>query len=196
MNKVLSFILYMAYNFDEVIDRNPTSSTKWSTRKLRYGDEDIIPLWLADMDFAGPPAVTEALKARAAHPIYGYTVPTDGYYEAIINWMDKRHGWKIKREWICFTPGVVTAIDISIQAYSHPGDKIIIQPPVYYPFSSAVLNNGRQMVENRLKLENRRYVMDYEDLEKKIDARTKMIILCSPHNPVGRVCTERHTDSF
>ena len=139
------------------------------------------------MDFASPPAVTEALKARVAHPIYGYTGATDGYYEAFIEWMYKRNGWRIKREWMCFTPGVVTAIDVSIQAFSHPGDKVIVQTPVYYPFSSTVLNNGRQLVENHLKLENGRYVMDYEDLEKKIDARTKIIILCSPHNPIGRV---------
>jgi cystathionine beta-lyase len=177
----------MTYNFDQVIDRNPTNSAKWSTRRARFGDEDIIPLWVADMDFPSPTAVTEALKARAEHPIYGYTVPSDGYYEALVKWMEKRNGWKIKREWVCFTPGVVTAIDISVQAYSHPGDKVILQTPVYYPFFSCVLNNGRQIVENPLKLENGRYLMDYEDLEKKIDARTKMIILCSPHNPIGRV---------
>jgi len=177
----------MTYNFDEIIDRDPTNAVKWTLRKSLHGDEDIIPLWVADMDFASPPAVTEALKARAAHPLYGYTGATDSYYESIIEWMNKRHEWKIKREWICFTPGVVTAIDVAIQAYTNPGDKIIVQPPVYYPFASTVRNNGRQLVENCLKLENSRYVMDYEDLEKKIDARTKMIILCSPHNPIGRV---------
>jgi len=177
----------MSYNFDEIIDRDPTSSFKWSFRKTMAGDEDVIPMWVADMDFASPPAVVEALKARVAHPIYGYTAATDEYYEAFIRWMDKRNNWKIKREWMCHTPGVVTAIDVAIQAYTHPGDKVVIQPPVYYPFSSTVLNNGRQLVENRLKLENNRYTMDYEDLEKKIDARTKMLILCSPHNPIGRV---------
>jgi len=181
------YVLSMSYNFDDIIDRDPTNSSKWSLRKRIHGDEDIIPMWVADMDFASPPAVVEAVKARADHPIYGYTGVSDGYYEAFINWMEKRNGWKIEREWMCFTPGVVTAIDVAVQAFTHPGDKVVIQPPVYYPFSSAVLNNGRQLVENHLKLEDNRYVMDYEGLEKKIDARTKMIVLCSPHNPIGRV---------
>ena len=177
----------MSYNFDEIIDRDPSNSAKWKLRKTLHGDETIIPLWVADMDFASPPAVVEAIKARAAHPIYGYTSIPDGYYTAFINWMEKRNNWKIERDWMTFTPGVVTAIDVAIQAYTHPGDKVVIQPPVYYPFSSTVLNNGRQLVYNPLKLEDNRYTMDYEDLEKKIDARTKMIVLCSPHNPIGRV---------
>ncbi|MBN1683284.1 PatB family C-S lyase [Candidatus Bathyarchaeota archaeon] len=177
----------MKYNFDEIIDRIPTSSSKWSFVKRRHGDEDILPLWVADMDFACPPEVVEAIQKRALHPIYGYSSMSDNYPEALIKWMKKRNCWDIKREWLCFTPGVVTAINISVLAYTHPGDKIVIQSPVYYPFASAVLNNGRQLVENKLKIENGRYVMDYEDLEKKIDARTKMIVLCSPHNPVGRV---------
>jgi cystathionine beta-lyase len=177
----------MSYNFDDIIDRDPTNSSKWTLRKRLHGDEDIIPLWVADMDFSSPPAVVKAIKERAVHPIYGYTGATDGYYDAFIAWMKKRNGWEIKREWMRFTPGVVTAIDVTIQAFTHPGDKVIIQPPVYYPFSSTVLNNGRRVVENCLKIEDGRYVMDYEDLAEKVDARTKMIILCSPHNPIGRV---------
>ena len=176
------------YDFDTIIDRMPTSSTKWSFRKQRTGVDDIIPLWVADMDFACPPEVVEAVKERASHPIYGYTARTDGYYDGLINWMKKRNGWSgIQRDWILFSPGVVSGFNFAVQAYTHPGDKVVIQPPVYYPFKSAVLNNGRQLVENPLKLMNGNYLMDYEDLEKKIDARTKMIIFCSPHNPVGRV---------
>ncbi|MBM3292795.1 putative C-S lyase, partial [Candidatus Bathyarchaeota archaeon] len=187
LTKLGTTYLFMSYNFDKIIDRNPTSSSKWSNRKRLYGDEEIIPMWIADMDFACPPIVVEAVKARAEHPIFGYTGATDRYYESFIDWMGRRNGWKIKREWMCFTPGVVTAIDVCIQAYTHPGDKVVIQNPVYYPFTTTVTNNGRSLVDNPLKIVNGRYVMDYEDLEKKIDARTKMLILCSPHNPVGRV---------
>jgi cystathionine beta-lyase len=187
----------MVYDFETVIDRLPTSSTRWSYRKQRTGIEDIIPLWVADMDFACPPELVEAIKARANHPIYGYTTRTDGYYDELINWMKKRHGWsEIQKDWIIYTPGVVSGFHFAIQAYSQPGDKVVIQPPVYYPFKSAIQNNGRQVVENPLKLVKGKYVMDYEDLEKKIDARTKMILLCSPHNPVGRVWTRAELEQL
>lgn len=187
----------MVYDFDTVIDRLPTSSSKWSYRKQRTGVEDVIPMWIADMDFACAPEIVEAIKARAAHPIYGYTVRTDAWYNGLINWMKKRHDWsRIQRDWICFSPGVVAGFNMTIQAYSHPGDKVILQPPVYYPMKNAIFNNGRQMVENPLKIVNGRYVMDYEDLEKKIDGRTKMIILCSPHNPVGRVWTRSELEQL
>jgi cystathionine beta-lyase len=185
------------YDFDTVIDRLPTSSSKWSYRKQRTGVEDVIPMWIADMDFACAPEIVEAIKARAAHPIYGYTVRTDAWYNGLINWMKKRHDWSgIQRDWICFSPGVVAGFNMTIQAYLHPGDKVILQPPVYYPMKNAIFNNGRQMVENPLKIVNGRYVMDYEDLEKKIDGRTKMIILCSPHNPVGRVWTRSELEQL
>jgi cystathionine beta-lyase len=187
----------LLYDFDTVIDRLPTSSSKWSYRKQRTGVEDVIPMWIADMDFACAPEIVEAIKARAAHPIYGYTVRTDAWYNGLINWMKKRHDWSgIQRDWICFSPGVVAGFNMTIQAYSHPGDKVILQPPVYYPMKNAIFNNGRQMVENPLKIVNGRYVMDYEDLEKKIDGRTKMIILCSPHNPVGRVWTRSELEQL
>jgi cystathionine beta-lyase len=178
----------LVYDFDTVIDRLPTSSTKWSNRKERTGVADILPMWIADMDFASPPEVVEAIKERAAHPLYGYTVRTDGYYNGLINWMAKRQGWKgIRRDWILNSPGVVAGFSFAIQAYSQPGDKVVIQPPTYYPMKNSILNNGRQLVDNPLKIVQGNYEMDYEDLEKKIDGRTKMIILCSPQNPVGRV---------
>jgi cystathionine beta-lyase len=180
----------LAYDFDTVIDRQHTSSVKWSYRKQLTGVEDVLPLFIADMDFASPPEVVKAIKKRAAHPLYGYTANSDEYYNGLINWMKKRHGWSgIQRDWILFTPGVVAGFTYAIQAYSHPGDKVIIQPPCYYPFKLAIDSNGRQLVNNPLKLVKGRYVMDYEDIEKKIDGRTKLIILCSPHNPVGRVWT-------
>ena len=152
------------------------------------GYDDVLPMWVADMDFACAPEIVAAIKERAAHPIYGYTSRTDGYYNGMINWMAKRNGWKgIQRDWILSSPGVVPGFNYCVQAYSHPGDKVIIQPPVYYPFKNAILNNGRQVVDNPLKIVDGYYEMDYEDLEKKIDGRTKMLIFCSPHNPVGRV---------
>ena len=180
----------MVYDFDTVIDRLPTSSSKWSFRKQRTGVDDVLPLWVADMDFACAPEIVSAIKERAAHPIYGYTTRTEGYFNGLINWMKKRNGWNgIQRDWILSSPGVVPGFNIAVQAYSQPGDKVVIQPPVYYPFKNAILNNGRQVVENPLKVVNSNYVMDYEDLERKIDGRTKMIIFCSPHNPVSRVWT-------
>jgi len=152
------------------------------------GYDDLIPLWVADMDFACAPEIVKALQERAKHPIFGYTSPTEGFYTGLMKWMDKRHGWKgVEKDWILWTPGVVAGFSLAIQAYSQPGDKILIQPPVYYPFKNQILGTGRQIVENPLIDKGGRYEMDFEDLEKKIDDRTKMIILCSPHNPVSRV---------
>ena len=178
----------LVYDFDTIIDRLGTSSSKWSYAKKMTGYDDVLPMWVADMDFASAPEIVAAIKERAAHPIYGYTTRTDAYYNGIINWMAKRNNWKnIQRDWILSSPGVVPGFNYCIQAYSHPGDKVIIQPPVYYPFRNAILNNGRQVADNPLKIVDGNYEMDYQDLEKKIDARTKMLIFCSPHNPVGRV---------
>jgi len=171
-----------------MVDRTSLSSQKWSFVKQRIGDPTILPMWVADMDFAVAPEIVEAIKARAAIPSYGYTQRTDGYYNGLINWMKRRHGWDgIQRDLIIFTPGVVAGFNFAVQAYSDPGDKVIVQPPCYYPFFDAIINNGRRIVNNPLKIVDGNYVMDYEDLEKKIDGRAKMIILCSPHNPVGRV---------
>ncbi len=180
--------IIMVYDFDTEIDRMPTSSYKWSMMKQITGLEDLYPLWVADMDFACPPEVVEALMKRVEHPIYGYTGPTEGYHEGLIKWMEKRHDWTgVEKEWITYTPGVVSGFSLAIQAYSQPGDKVVIQPPVYYPFKNQILANGRQVVDNPLKVVDGKYEMDFEDLEKKIDEKTRMIILCSPHNPIGRV---------
>lgn len=179
----------MPYNFDSLIDRTKTHSIKWDTGLLPEDCRDAIPLWVADMDFASPPEVVEAIQDRAAHPIYGYTNCSEEYYRSFIEWMKRRDSWDIKKEWIVFSPGVVPALNLAVLAYTQPGDKIIVQPPVYYPFESAVRNNGRQLVENPLVIQDDRYTMAFDDLEKKIDERTKLLILCSPHNPVGRVWT-------
>ncbi len=179
----------MKYDFDKLIERHNTCSFKWDMAEKLVGESDVLPLWVADMDFQSPAAVLEALKKRIEHGIFGYTAIPDSCYDAVVGWMKKRHNWSVKKEWITFTSGVVPALHWSVMAYTHPGDKVIIQPPVYYPFFKAARFTGRQLIENSLKYENRRYVMDFEELEKQFDSRTKLFILCSPHNPVGRVWT-------
>ncbi|MDR4889503.1 MalY/PatB family protein [Fredinandcohnia sp. QZ13] len=177
----------MKYNFNESINRLQTNSVKWDEVENLFGDKEILPMWVADMDFKSPQPVIEALKKRADHGIYGYTTRPDSYYEATVGWMKRRHNWTIEKDWITFTPGVVPALGIIVQSFTNPGDKIIIQQPVYYPFMSVIEKNGREIVNNPLRLENGRYYMDFEDLEKKIDPSVKMIIISNPHNPVGRV---------
>jgi len=147
-------------------------------------------MWVADMDFKVPEPVIEAVKQRAEHGIFGYTARNDSYYEAITGWMERRHNWKVDKDWICHAPGVVPALGMIVRTFTKPGDKIIIQPPVYYPFTNVVEKNERIIVPNPLKYENGKYVMDFEDLENKIDPDVKMIIISSPHNPVGRVWTK------
>jgi len=180
----------MKYNFDESIDRTNYHSVKWDELKTKFGDipEDVLPMWIADMEFRSPQPVIEAIKKAAEHGIYGYTSRPLSYYQAIIDWMEKRHNWKVKKDWLVFSPGVVPALSFIIRAFTQPGDKVIVQPPVYYPFFRVIENNGCHVVNNPLKLSNKKYFMDYDDLEKKVDdSRVKLIILCSPHNPVGRV---------
>ncbi|MEZ5197946.1 MAG: PatB family C-S lyase [Bacteroidales bacterium] len=180
----------MKYNFDEIIDRKNTSCVKWDFAEQYFEAEEILPMWVADMDFKTPDFIVEAVKKRAAHEIYGYTVRPESYYSSMINWIDKKHQWKIEKDWIIFSPGIVPAVNIAVMAYTNPGDKVIVQPPVYFPFFSAVKDNGRQLVYNQLQLKNGRYYMDFEDLEKKIDNRMKMIIISNPHNPGGSAWTK------
>ncbi|MEK5393312.1 MalY/PatB family protein [Margalitia sp. FSL K6-0131] len=177
----------MKYNFDEEINRFNTSSVKWDEVDTIFNGENLLPMWVADMDFKVPEPVIEAIKQRAEHGIFGYTARNDSYYEAIINWMQRRHNWKVEKDWICHAPGVVPALGMIVRTFTKPGDKIIIQSPVYYPFTNVVEKNERVIVQNPLKYEDGKYVMDFEDLESKIDHDVKMIIISSPHNPVGRV---------
>jgi cystathionine beta-lyase len=192
----------MKYDFDREINRKGTNSVKWEFIKqgdgLLYREEPddsssgarLLPMWVADMDFPCPEPVAEALVARAQHRLFGYTSPTDSYYNAVVSWMKKRHGWEIEPEWISTTPGVVPALNMLVKTYISPGDKVLIQTPVYYPFNKAVENNDGMLITNPLIYENGRYCMDFVDLEEKTkDPRVKMAILCSPHNPVGRVWT-------
>jgi len=180
----------MDYNFDSIIDRRGTSSSKWDRCEKATRVPDVLPMWVADMDFASPPPVVEALRDRVEHGIFGYTERTGSYYSALASWMKRRFDWDIQQKKVVFTPGVIVALNLIIQAYTDPGDKVIIQQPVYHPFSYAILNNKRKLVNNQLQIQDGRYVMDLDQLKKSIDSRTRLLILCSPHNPVGRVWTK------
>ncbi len=176
----------MTFDFDKLTNRRGTNSYKWD----EAGGEDIIPLWVADMDFEVAPAIREALQKRVEHGIFGYTLVPDAYYESIISWFGRRHGWTIRREWIQYTTGVVPAVSAVIKALTMPGDKVIVQTPVYNCFFSSIRNNGCEIVENELINVEGTYKMDYVDLERKCaDPRTKVMLLCNPHNPAGRVWT-------
>lgn len=182
------------YNFDTVYDRANTASYKWDQSIALFGHEDVIPMWVADMDFPAPAEVVEAIKQRAAHGIYGYTIKTQGYYDAIISWQKRRHQWEIQQEWISTSPGVVPALSILVEILSEPGDQIILQSPVYYPFFEVIRMNGREVVNNELLVENGRYVMDFAKLEAQMAAGAKVMLLCNPHNPGGRVWTREELE--
>ena len=175
-----------SFDFDQIINREGTGSFKYDARQSIFGREDITPMWVADMDFSVPPAVTRALAERAKHPILGYTDFPESLYEALINWFKHRHGWVIEREWIMMSPGVVPSLHAAALAFAKPGESIIVQPPVYFPFFSAVNNTGRTFIENTLLLDNSRYTIDFERLDQQAE-NARMLLLCSPHNPVGRV---------
>ena len=180
----------MNYNFDTIIDRSNNFAAKWSEMDKKYGTNDLIPMWVADMDFKAAPCIIDALRNRLEQGIYGYTTRPNSYNESIVNWVSRRFGWNIKSEWLVFSPGVIPAISILIQELTNEGDKIMIQEPVYSPFNSVVKDNKRELVISPLKkLEDGNYVMDYEDIEAKIKD-VKIFILCNPHNPVGRVWTK------
>jgi cystathionine beta-lyase len=179
----------MPYNFDEHIDREGTDSVKFDFRKQYFGREDVIPMWVADMDFPVPPFVSEAVRRRAGHPVYGYSIIPESYYEAVIAWQKRRYDWDIRRDWILFSPGVVTGLNVIVQALTDPGDKIIVQPPVYFPFFSCVEKNGRKLLYNQLVEKDGIYSIDFDDLENKMKEGARMLILCSPHNPVSRCWT-------
>ena len=179
----------MRYDFDRVLDRRGTASLKCDFCKLEYGLEGVIPMWVADMDLPVPAPVAEAVRKRAEHPAYGYTHFPDSFWEAVADWLRTRHGWEVRREWLSRSPGVVPALSLAVRAFSRPGEKVVIQTPVYHPFTTAVEANGRRLVRNPLKVESGRFVMDLDGLEAALDAGTRLLLLCSPHNPVGRVWT-------
>ncbi len=179
------------YDFDTVIDRSGNYSSKWDELKKMFGRDDLLPMWVADMDFMSPQPVVDALVKRAKQGIYGYTSRPESYFESVARWMKKRHNWDVKTEWMIYTPGVVPALSFIINAFTYPGDKVLVQQPVYYPFFRVIEDNGRRIVNNPLIYKEGRYTMDFDDLEEKVkDRRIKLMFLCSPHNPVGRVWTK------
>ncbi len=179
----------MTFDFDTIIDRRGTGNEKWDGMEARYGvsPTDGLAMWVADMEFRPPPAVNEALISAAEHGIHGYPGGMDGYYSAIVGWMERRHGWRVEPEWILTTHGIVNAVNLAIQAFCKPGDKVVVQPPVYYPFFGSITANGCEVINNQLVRFDGRYRMDLDELDYLVDASTRMFILCSPHNPGGRV---------
>lgn len=191
----------MPFDFDEIIDRENTHSVKWDYHNHggfaawdktygHNGADRVLPMWVADMDFRCPPAVTKALGDLAAHGIFGYSAKTDDYVDAVCGWFRDRQGWDAQGEWLITAPGVVPTLNVVVRAFTQPGDKVIVQRPVYYPFFRVTTNNGCEVVSNSLILEDGAYRMDLEDLEAKAkDPKARLLILCSPHNPIGRVWT-------
>jgi cysteine-S-conjugate beta-lyase len=186
------------YDFDQPIERRGTGSTKWDMTGIRFGDPDLLAMWIADMDLPCPRPVVQAIAERARHPIFGYTEPGRSLYEAIASRLESVYGWRVEKEWIVMTAGVVDSLQMTLRAIAHPGDEVIVQPPVYYPFFSVIRNSGCSILYNQLLLREGRYVMDLEGLRGLFGVqatfpvrvpRIRALILCSPHNPIGRVWT-------
>ncbi|WP_372972496.1 MalY/PatB family protein [Marinobacter sp.] len=183
-------------NFDQSFSRENTCAVKFDARQAVFGRDDVIPLWVADTDFAAPQAVTDALVARARHPAYGYTLFPDSLYQSMIHWFREHHAWTIQRAWIRMAPGVVPTLHAAAMAFAEAGEGVIIQPPVYPPFFSSIRKAGRRVVENPLVERDGRYEMDLEHLEScASDPSNKVLFLCSPHNPVGRVWRREELES-
>lgn len=180
----------MTYDFDEIIDRKGNFSAKYDELEKNFGRDDLVPMWIADMDFKTAQPIIDAIEKRVKQGIYGYTSRPASYFGAVKDWLKKRHGWETNTDWMIHSPGVVPALSIIVRNFTSPEDKIIIQSPVYYPFYNVIKDNGREILVNPLKKVNGKYVMDYDDLEEKAKQGAKMLILCSPHNPVGRVWTK------
>lgn len=184
------------FDFDTVIEKAGTGNVKFDARKGYFGTEDVQPLWVADMDFAAPEAVTQALINRAQHPVYGYHLYPDSMYQAMQDWFVKRHQWSIERKHIVMCPGVVPSLQACVDALTEVGDSVLIQTPVYHPFFSVIEKSQRKLVENRLKRVGDHYEMDLEHLASCFQQGVKLMVFCSPHNPVGRVWTESELQSL
>ena len=187
----------MKYNFDRPIDRTREISIKWSPqlRRQMFGADDVIPMGIADMDFETAPAVAQAIQRRAEHRTYGYAYPSPEYLQACVDWQKRRNGWDIRPDWILYTPGVNMALVCGIELYTQPGDRVIVQSPVYYPYYDYIRRTGREIAFDPLVEREGRYEMDFDGLERLAkDPRTKFMILCSPHNPVGRCWTRQELE--
>ena len=180
-------IIMHNYNFDQIIDRKGSGDIKHDALKPRWGRDDLLPLWVADMDFATPPFIVDALRKRLEHPIFGYTTTPNELWQSIIDWQQRQHQWQVQREWLSYIPGIVKGIGFVINVFTRPGEKVIIQPPVYHPFRLTPLANGREVVFNPLKRNAEGYYeMDFDNLEAICDEQCKVFVLCNPHNPAGQ----------
>lgn len=175
--------------FDELVDRRNTDCLKWDYCKQIFGKDDILPMWVADMDFKSPRPIAQAIIRRAEHGIFGYTEESERLSDAVLGWLKRRHNWEIDSKWLTYSPGVVTSVNTAILAFTEPGDKILMQTPIYYPFYSSIKENERELVTNSLISRNGHYEIDYADLEEKLADNVRLMIFCSPHNPIGRVWT-------
>ena len=174
------------YNFEKIIDRSGTWTVKQELLPDYFGRRDLLPLWVADMDFETPPFIMDALRKRLEHPVLGYTVAPESYWQAVINWQLSRHGWSVRKEWLSFIPGIVKGIGMVINVFTNPGDKIIVQPPVYHPFRLVPEGNGREVVMNPLvEQPDGTYRMDFNQLDRVANEHCKVLILSNPHNPAG-----------
>lgn len=187
----------MTYNFDEVIERRGTESSKWDNVGARVGNAAALPMWVADTDFACPQPIVEAVIRRAQHPVYGYTYIVPEFYSSTIRWIKRQHGWDLQKDWIVFATGVVPVMNTMIQEFTQEGDEIIIQQPVYHPFGFAVNDNKRVLSNNELVYRDGRYTIDFEDLERRASSpKAKLMIICNPHNPVGRVWSRQELEQM
>lgn len=176
----------MNYNFDEIIDRHNTGAIKIEKLKALFGTDDLIPLWVADMDFRTPEFITDSIVKRLEHPILGYTTACEDYFQSVLSWIELHHNWKVDRQWLGFLPGIVPGLAFAVNAFTQPNDDVIVQPPVYPPFMNVPMKNDRKVVFNPLKEVNGRFEMDFDDFERKITGRTRLFLLCNPQNPGGR----------
>ncbi len=179
----------MTYNFDKIIDRRKTDSLKWNNLKDSYGSGALLPMWIADMDFESPREIIDAMKERVDHGVFGYPYIGDDIYDIIIAWAKKRYNWDLKKEWIIFTPGVVTGLNIGIKEIGEKGDNVVVQSPVYPPFFKALENHEKELNVNPIIFKDGKFLINFEELKKKINDKTKIMMLCNPHNPVGRAWT-------
>jgi cystathionine beta-lyase len=186
----------MKWDFEETIKREGTDCVKYDLRNEVFGTSAIIPMWVADMDFRTPDFIIDKLRKRLDHEVFGYSFRSSEYFDSIIRWFDSRHNWKIEKDWICFSPGIVPALNICTLAFTRPEDSIIVQPPVYMPFFPAVESHGRNLVYNRLIEKDGKWQMDFDSLAASVNEYTKMIIISNPHNPVGRAWSAEELDKL
>ncbi len=186
----------MRWDFDETVRREGTDCIKYDLRTDTFGKGNVIPMWVADMDFRTPGFITDRLRKRLDHEIFGYSFRPSQYFDSIIRWFDERHKWKIEKDWLCFSPGIVPALNICTLAFTRPGNSIIVQPPVYPPFFPAVEIHGRKLICNQLIEKDGTWKMDFDSLTASVDENTKMIIISNPHNPVGRAWSSEELDTL